>query len=69
METPGKREIHLPKPSYWPIVLALSVLLIAAGVVFSWILSLVGVISLLAALVGWTLENRTRSIVEEIDHE
>lgn len=69
METPMKREIHLPGPSYWPIILALSVLLIAVGVVFSWILSLVGVVSLLAALVGWTLENRARSVGEEIDHE
>jgi cytochrome c oxidase subunit 1 len=69
METQIKKEVHLPAPSYWPIILALSVLLVAVGVVFSWMISLVGLVLLLASLVGWTLENRIRSEQEEIDHE
>ena len=34
--------IHLPAPSYWPIVLAFSFMLIAMGVVSSIFVSLAG---------------------------
>ncbi|HSB89133.1 MAG TPA: cytochrome c oxidase subunit 4 [Anaerolineales bacterium] len=50
--------IHLPSPSFWPIVLAASVLLVAAGILSTWIVSLVGVVGLIASIVGWVLENR-----------
>lgn len=56
--------IHLPAPSYWPIVLAFSFMLIAMGVVSSIFVSLAGVILMLVALTGWTFENRT----EELEH-
>jgi len=51
-------EIHLPSPSYWPIVLAFGLALIAVGVVSTIIVSIVGVVVLLVAIAGWTLENR-----------
>lgn len=51
-------EVHLPAPSYWPIVLAFGLALIAAGVVSTIIVSIVGIVVLLVAITGWTLENR-----------
>jgi cytochrome c oxidase subunit 1 len=51
-------EIHLPSPSYWPIILAFGITLIAIGVVSSIFISLVGIIVMLVAIVGWTWENR-----------
>ncbi|MEJ2263168.1 MAG: cytochrome c oxidase subunit 4 [Anaerolineales bacterium] len=69
METKGQSTVHLPEPSYWPIALAFSVLLIAVGLVFGWIISLVGILLLLATIVGWTLENRARSLPKEAIHE
>ena len=51
-------EIHLPAPSYWPITLAFSMLLISAGVVSNIIVSIVGVVLLLVSIAGWTMENR-----------
>ena len=50
--------IHLPSPSFWPITLAFSMLLISAGVVSNIIVSIVGVILLLVSIAGWTMENR-----------
>ena len=63
--------IHLPAPSFWPIVLALGVALIAIGVAYSLIISVVGVLLMLAAIVGWTLENRVPPVeaMEEVHHE
>jgi len=51
-------EIHLPSPSFWPIVLAFGLALIAIGVVSTLYVSLVGVVVMLVAIAGWTLENR-----------
>ena len=53
--------IHLPSPSYWPITLAFSMTLIAIGVVSSFLVSIVGVLALLASIAGWTMENRAES--------
>ncbi len=63
-----EQEIEMPAPSYWPIVMAFGLLLIAAGIIYSLIISAVGIIILLVALVGWTLENRSDIVVfEEVD--
>jgi len=52
-----KPEIHLPGPSFWPIVLAFGLALIAVGVVSTIFVSIAGVVVLLVAIAGWTLEN------------
>jgi len=62
-----KPEIHLPAPSYWPIALAFGLVLISIGVVSNFIVSIVGVLVLLAAVAGWTLENRAED--QEGHHE
>ncbi|HZD58691.1 MAG TPA: cytochrome c oxidase subunit 4 [Anaerolineales bacterium] len=69
MKTDRQPTVHLPEPSYWPILLAFSVLLIATGLIFSWVISLVGIPLLLSTIVGWTLENRARSFAAEEIHE
>lgn len=51
-------DIHLPQPSFWPLALALSVLIIAIGILTSLIISLIGVILLIGSIVGWTFENQ-----------
>lgn len=48
--------IHLPSPSYWPLVLALGLPLIAYGLIFTLWLSALGGLLLLAAVYGWALE-------------
>jgi cytochrome c oxidase subunit 1 len=50
--------IHLPSPSYWPIVLAFGFALIAIGVVSSIFVSIAGILVVLTSITGWTLENR-----------
>jgi cytochrome c oxidase subunit I len=51
-------DIHMPQPSFWPIVLAAGMLLIAFGVVLNPFVGIAGVAVLLAAIAGWALENR-----------
>ena len=59
-------DIHLPPPSFWPIVLAGGLGLIAIGVVSSFLVSIAGLVVLLVAIGGWAMENRTQ---QESPHE
>lgn len=60
-------EIHLPSPSFWPILLACGFGLIAIGVVSSIFVSILGVVVVLVTIAGWALENRAED--EEHLHE
>ena len=48
--------IHLPSPSYWPLVAALGLPLMGYGVIYSWWLVAAGAVTLLVGLYGWALE-------------
>jgi cytochrome c oxidase subunit I len=50
------RHFHMPSPSYWPLVLAFALPLIAYGVIFNLVLSAVGAVVLFFAAGGWALE-------------
>jgi cytochrome c oxidase subunit 1 len=52
----GGHEIHLPGPSYYPLVAALGLPLIGYGVIFHAWLALVGVLVLMIGVFGWALE-------------
>jgi len=51
--------VHLPSPSYWPIVLAAGLPLIGYGVIFNLWWALPGVILMVAGIYGWVLEPST----------
>jgi hypothetical protein len=52
---PGEntKEIQLPAPTSWPIVLAFGITLVFAGMVTSGVISILGGFLTLAAVVGW----------------
>ncbi len=52
------RPEELPAPTYWPIVMALGIMMLAWGVVTSVIISGVGLLLFGLALVGWIGELR-----------
>lgn len=54
--------------SIWPIILAAGLALLLAGVVYSPIVSVIGLVLLLGALFGWTQENRVM-VSQEADEE
>ncbi len=49
---------EVPHPTYWPAVLALAVVLVAWGVVTTWVISAVGAAAGALALGGWIQELR-----------
>jgi cytochrome c oxidase subunit I len=60
-EANADRHIHLPSPSYWPIVLAFGLPVMAYGVIYNFLLIPVGAAIVLLAMFGWSLEPHTAS--------
>src|SRR3954468_1391671 len=56
LEANADHHIHMPSPSYWPIILAFSLPIVAYGVIFSRFFSLVRVVILLLGACGWAME-------------
>ncbi len=52
----GGHGIHLPSPSYWPIVAAAGLPLIGYGILYGWWMSFVGGAVTIFGLYGWVLE-------------
>jgi cytochrome c oxidase subunit 1 len=51
--------IHLPSPSYWPIVLSAGLPLIGYGIIFSLAFCIPGAILVIAGIWGWVIEPST----------
>ena len=60
-EANAEQHIHLPSPSYWPLLLAFSLPVMAYGVIFNLLLVPVGGAIALASMFGWSLEPHTAS--------
>ncbi len=58
-ELMADKHIHMPSPSYWPLVVALGLPIIAYGVIFSTPIAVFGGVLVLFAAFGWSLEPAT----------
>ena len=65
-EAHADHHIHLPSPSYWPLVLAFSLPIIGFGVIYNRLIAIVGVAILLLAAFGWALEP---SVADDSDYD
>ena len=55
---PPSEEIHLPDPSYMPVLLAFGVAVVVIGVVLTWVMVAIGGIIATVALVRWIRQTR-----------
>ena len=51
----------IPVRSFWPILLAFAILLTAYGIVSTLVVSVLGLLLLLTAIIGWVWENRSEA--------
>jgi cytochrome c oxidase subunit 1 len=65
-EEAAEQNIHLPSPSYWPLVLAIGVGVLGMGVVYGVPIMVLGGAIVLFASYGWVLEP---SVAEDIDFD
>ncbi len=64
--TRADTNIHLPSPSYWPVILAVGLPIIAYGIIFSHLLAVFGGFVVLLAMFGWALEP---SVADQSDYD
>jgi cytochrome c oxidase subunit 1 len=60
-EANADAHIHMPSPSYWPIVISFGLPIIAYGVIFSRLMIPVGLAIVLLGVYGWVMEPATAS--------
>ncbi len=65
-EAKGDKHIHLPSPSYWPIILAFALPLMGYGVIYNRLLIVVGGFIVLIAMFAWALEP---SVADDSDYD
>jgi hypothetical protein len=61
---PPTEEIHLPEPSYLPVVVAFGVTIAVVGVVLTWVAVVIGLLIVAVALFRWI--KQTRSEMSEL---
>jgi cytochrome c oxidase subunit 1 len=61
-------DVHLPSPSYWPLVLAAGMPLVGYGLIFNLWWALPGTILVIAGIYGWVLEPSTDPSAGHGDH-
>jgi cytochrome c oxidase subunit 1 len=59
LEDNADAHIHMPSPSYWPIVLALGLPVAAFGVIYSIPVAIFGAVIILFGAYGWAIEPST----------
>ncbi len=65
-EAHADSDMHMPSPSYWPIVVAAGLFIGAYGLVFSVVLALVGLVFVILGVFGWAMEP---SVADPDDHD
>jgi hypothetical protein len=58
-------DLSTPVYSFWPLFLAIGVILIAIGIVSIFPITILGLLLLLTSIIGWTWENRQQPKEEE----
>jgi cytochrome c oxidase subunit 1 len=56
VQKPGATGIHLPSPSYWPLVLACGLPLVGYGLIFNLWWCVPGALLLVLGIFGWVME-------------
>jgi Cytochrome c oxidase subunit IV len=55
---PAGEAVHLPGPSYLPVLTAFGVALALVGIVVVWVISVIGVVITVIAVARWIRETR-----------
>ena len=61
-------EVHLPDPSYEPVVLAFGVTIVVIGVVMSWVMVGIGAVIALWAMARWIRQTREEMAELPLEH-
>lgn len=66
---PAGEAIHLPGPSFLPVIVAAGTTIAVVGVVLNWVMCGIGVAITLVAILRWARETREDVADLPLDHE
>ena len=66
---PAGEAIHLPGPSYLPVIVAFGTTIALVGVVLNWVMFGIGVAITVVAIVRWARETREDIAELPLEHE
>lgn len=66
---PRGEEIHLPDPSYLPVIVAAGTTILLVGVVLNFMLAGIGLAITVVAIVRWVRQTREEMAQLPIEHE
>ena len=66
---PRGEEIHLPDPSYLPVIVAAGTTIVLVGVVISPLLAAIGLAITVVAIVRWVRQTREEIAELPLEHE
>jgi hypothetical protein len=65
---PAGEPVHLPAPSYLPVITALGVTIVVIGIVISFLLVVLGGLITLGAVIRWISETREEMSELPLEH-
>ena len=65
-EANADKHIHMPSPSYWPMLVAIALPIMAYGVIYSHLLTVLGGAILMMSMFAWSLEP---SVADDSDYD
>ncbi len=65
-EANADKHIHMPSPSYWPMMVAIALPIMGYGIIYSNLLAVAGGVILLMAIFAWSLEP---SVADDSDYD
>ena len=65
---PAAEHVHLPDPSYVPVVVALGLTIAVVGVVLSWLIFAVGALIVVIATLRWVRMTRSEMAELPLEH-
>ncbi len=65
-EANADHHIHLPSPSYWPLVLAFMLPFVGFGIIYNRLIAIVAAALIVVSMFGWALEP---SVADESDYD
>jgi Flp pilus assembly protein TadB len=60
--------VHLPEPSYLPVLLAFAITIALVGVVVNWVIVGIGLVIFLVVLVRWIRQTRAEMADLPLEH-
>jgi hypothetical protein len=65
---PPSEEVHLPEPSYLPALVALGLTIALVGVLLTWVLTGIGAVIAIVAIVRWIRQTREEMAELPLEH-